>query len=76
MADTGVTGHTIARVRPMTEDEMDQEGWEAGRRGVPMALVLDNGVVIFPSRDMEGNGPGALFARDADGEGMFVVEGA
>lgn len=53
----------------MTEEEMDREGWYA--RGVnPVALELDDGTVIYPSQDPEGNGPGDLFGFD--GEQVYV----
>jgi len=35
--------------------------------GVPTALVLENGTVLYPSRDEEGNGPGAMFGRTKAG---------
>lgn len=50
-------GRTIARVRYITEDEMKSLYWfESG-----IILELDDGTLIYPSRDDEGNGPGALF---------------
>lgn len=54
-------GSKITRVRPMTKREMRAEGWDGQP---PLCLVLDNGAIIFPSRDHESNGPGILFGRD------------
>jgi hypothetical protein len=54
-----VIGRTIVDVRPLTDLEEEVvfygEGWGAH------AYVLDNDMVIIPSRDEEGNGPGASF---------------
>lgn len=57
-----VIGQTVVAVRPMTPAELEREGWEANRRhGTPMAVELSSGALLYPSRDDEGNGPGALF---------------
>jgi hypothetical protein len=56
-------GRTIRAVRPMTPAECAAEGWEHPA----LALILDNGTVLYPSRDDEGNGPGAFFGATADG---------
>jgi len=48
----------------MTEAEQTESMW--GGRAV--VLELDNGLLIYPACDPEGNGPGALFTTDsADG---------
>lgn len=56
-------GRKIVKARYMTHDEAEEFGW--GSR--PIVLELDNGSIIFPSQDDEGNGPGALFGNDRDG---------
>jgi len=58
-------GLKIEGVRFLTKDEMTDEGWDYG---AGIALVLSNGSVIYPSADDEGNGPGALFMKNVDGE--------
>lgn len=60
-----VVGKTIVDVRPVTRNPFDY-----GRNTV--ALVLDDGTEIFPSRDMEGNGPGALFANLPNGDEIII----
>jgi len=50
-------GRTIVRVYYMAPAEAEDCGW--GCRSV--VLQLDNGLLIWPSCDDEGNGPGALF---------------
>ena len=43
----------------MTKKELDAEGWEG--HDAPAVLILSDGSKLYPSRDSEGNGPGALF---------------
>ena len=54
-----LTGRTITEVRHMTRKELRAEGWPSDSR--VLAIVLDSGTIIFPSRDEEGNGPGEMF---------------
>ncbi len=60
-------GRTIKEMRPMTAAELDAEGWD-DHRGNVTAIVLDNGTVLYPSQDDEGNGSGALFGHLKNGE--------
>ena len=62
-----LTGKTVKTVRPMTSKEMERESWT----GAP-ALVIEfvDGTLVYPSRDEEGNGPGALFGFK---ENQFLV---
>ena len=50
----------IVDVRYLTIEEMENLGWY--ERSVVM--VLDDGNMIYPSQDDEGNGAGALFTCD------------
>ena len=73
MANTvtnGIVGCRIVAVRSMTPAELADEGWPHDAR-VP-AIVLENGAVLYASRDSEGNGPGAIFGTSADG-GFYVT---
>ena len=47
----------IVNVRYMTSEEMEQLGWYCR----PVVMVLDDGNMIYPSSDDEGNNGGALF---------------
>lgn len=66
-------GRMIRGTRLMRDDEREREGWMHD----PAPLVLDIGIVqVWPSRDDEGNGPGVLHARLADGRHVQLeVEG-
>jgi len=68
-------GAKITRVRFMTKDELEAQGWDwEGSDSIHpiVALELDNGAVLYPSQDEEGNGGGALFGHKA-GESDFYV---
>lgn len=52
-----LVGKAIVAVRYLTEEEREELGWYD--RSV--VLQLDDGTLIWPSRDDEGNGAGALF---------------
>ncbi len=58
-----LTGQKITKVRAMTGAEMESEGWDENNfHGAPVVIVTEDGTRIYPSRDEEGNGAGALFA--------------
>ena len=54
-------GAIINRVRPMSFDEAQWLFWEYSDH-LPMVIELNDGKVLFPSQDSEGNGPGCLMA--------------
>ena len=49
-------GKTIASVRYMTPEEATSNHWS--ERGV--VIILNDGTMIYPMSDVEGNNPGAL----------------
>lgn len=53
-------GKTIKSVSYLTPKATEQLGWY--RKAV--VIEFDDGSMIFPSQDDEGNGPGALFTSD------------
>lgn len=55
-----LVGRTIKKVSYMNEAECNEFGWYQAA----VVIELDNGLVIFPSQDDEGNGAGALFTSD------------
>ena len=55
-------GKKIVAVRYMTAKEQDELGWMS--RAV--VVELDDGNLIYPSRDDEGNDAGALFTNNKE----------
>jgi hypothetical protein len=62
-----IAGVKIKDVRPLTTKEMEREGWDKPC----MVIELENGVLLYPSMDEEGNGPGALFGYDTKTKKQF-----
>ena len=54
-----VIGKKIIDVRPLTEEEVESTFWGGGHGG--HAFILEDGTMIIPSEDEEGNGPGSSF---------------
>ncbi len=70
-----VVGARIVRIRPMTRVEAEREGWSIhGNRGAPIVLELSTGAILYPSRDEEGNGPGALFGQYPGQSITFIAQ--
>jgi hypothetical protein len=59
-AQRQLLGRKIVAVRYMTEKEAQDLDWCER----PVVMQLDDGNIIYPSQDDEGNGPGALFTND------------
>jgi len=68
---TEFVGRRIVEVRVMSNEELEAEGWDAQQFGSVPVFVLDDGTLIYPSRDAEGNGPGELFGSKTDGDGSY-----
>lgn len=60
-----IIGHRIVAARLLSKKEMADAYWHGEQP--PVALVLDNGIILYPSRDEEGNGPGTIFGDGPDG---------
>lgn len=56
----------IVLVRYMTEEESESLGWDHR----PIVLQLDDGNVVFPAKDPEGNEAGVLYTND---KGLLVI---
>jgi len=62
-----IVGQRIIGLRELTDAELEEEGWSRGfGDGPATVLELDNGSVLYPVRDGEGNGPGVLVQRKKD----------
>lgn len=66
--DISIEGQRIVHVRPMTDKETSDEGWDDSTT----VLVLDNGVMLYASCDAEGNSAGVLFGMVEDNH--FTVQ--
>lgn len=66
-------GRRIVGVRALTEEELAAHGWsdEPNDNG-HVVLMLDDGSIIYPSSDYEGNEPGVLFVTDAGGRNSIL----
>lgn len=56
-------GAKLVDVRNMTKEELINEGWDDHHRVEDewKVFVFDDGSVIYPSIDYEGNSPGVFF---------------
>lgn len=59
-AEKQLLGRKIVKVRYMSQEEADDMGWYKR----PVVFQLDDGNVIYPSADDEGNDGGALFTNN------------
>ncbi len=57
-------GKTIVEVRYMSEEEQESFGWYSRC----VVIQFDDGSLLFPSKDDEGNDAGALFGQTPDGK--------
>ena len=56
-----LTNRKIVSVRSLTQAELDQLDWERQTFNEVVGVELDDGTLLIPSQDFEGNGPGVLF---------------
>jgi hypothetical protein len=65
-------GQKIAGVRQLNIRELKREGWEWIRpHQTPVCIVLENGTILYPMQDEEGNGPGVLVGHDMQKDESF-----
>lgn len=57
-----LVGQKIVDIGYLSKAECEEMGWDE----TCLYITLDNGVSFFPSRDDEGNGPGAMFTTIED----------
>jgi hypothetical protein len=57
----GLVGKTIAKVRPLRKEEIDDLYWQDYEHKPSFAIIFTDGGCVIPSADEEGNGPGFLF---------------
>lgn len=59
-------GKTVTTIRPLTAQERADLYWDDYSSWSAIAIVFDDGTVVIPSRDDEGNGAGVLFYARLD----------
>jgi hypothetical protein len=62
-AEKALVGRKITGVRWLSTKEIEALGWHHSA----VVLQLDDGTILWPSRDDEGDGAGALFGQGGDG---------
>ena len=67
-----MTGLKVVAVRKATKKELSREMWDTNNEVT--VIEFDNGDVIYPSADYEGNGPGAIFGY-IDGKTITLIHG-
>lgn len=67
-ANKHLKGKKVRSVRYLTEEEQDDLGWYS--RAV--VIEFEDGSLIFPSKDDEGNGAGSIFGQDKNGKDFVL----
>jgi hypothetical protein len=63
-------GKKIVMVRYMTEEEMQETGFQ----NVGIVIELNDGTIIWPTSDNEGNNSGAIhYAINSDSQKDYVI---
>lgn len=65
--ERALVGKRVVETRYLKDVEMRALGWE---ESVPV-IIFDDGTMLFPSRDDEGNGGGALFGQGSKNEELL-----
>lgn len=68
-AQEHLMGRTIVSVRYLSKEEAKGMYWTAQC----LVITLNDGTVLFPSRDDEGNGAGTIFGRDGRNGGTDLT---
>ena len=69
VASDMLLGRKIVKVRYMTVPEMEDLGWYSRC----VVMILDDGNIIYPSKDDEGNDAGSMFTMDKDNNTLPVI---
>lgn len=54
----------VKAIRPMLPEEMEDFGWDDRSSDIPFLVIFEGGLVLIPSADPEGNGPGWAFVAN------------
>lgn len=61
-------GKKIVNVRPLSPKEIDALGWSHG-----LVIELEDGTLLCPQRDDEGNDAGTVSVQTPDGKTHYLV---
>ena len=68
-----LVGKKVVEARYLTKEEMVGLGWNES----VLVLIFEDGTMVYPSQDDEGNGGGAFFGQDSKGKELrFPVIGS
>ena len=67
-----VIGRKIVDVISLNKKVIEKEGWDNSPYN-SVCLVLDDGSIIYPSQDEEGNGLGCFFAMGKEMDTAFYI---
>ena len=65
-ANKRLVGSSIKSVRYLSTEEAEAHGWPASS----LVLMLDDGTMLYPSSDDEGNNAGSLFGITPKGHNL------
>ena len=65
-AQKHLLGKKIVNVNYLVVEDVHALGWQSSA----VIIELDDGTILYPSTDDEGNDAGALFGQTADGEDL------
>jgi hypothetical protein len=65
-------GRKIVDIITLSKEDIEAEGWENSPYPC-LGILLDDGNIIYPSQDEEGNGPGALFGKMVEDDVRFFI---
>ena len=69
IAKKQLLGRKIVKVRYLSDKEANEMGWYSR----PVVIQLDDGNIVFPSQDEEGNDGGALFTNNKENSILPVL---
>ena len=67
-----IIGQKIVGARHLNTGELERAGGDWVRpHQTPVCIVLENGTILYPMQDEEGNGPGVLVGHDNETDSSF-----
>lgn len=61
-------GLLVHDVRPMTAQELERQNWDIPEGRKPPAVIVLRNMILYPSKDAEGNEPGSWRVDSKDSE--------